>query len=289
MIQSLVNISIERRKLVGPVLLACLIFLRIPYLIGVTALFHKLPFLLGSIFNNGTFFITSLLIWWERDRLSEFHITRGVLVIFIWAPLVSLIISLVFIHEFSVGQIPLFHLLISFWLLWILKKSNFKNQQSSNNWIIRISVAVLVGICLGTIFGYVNGQQNLGGGIIGKHRTFPESVLMLLSVKSWVTVLPLFMVQLTTAATLEEPLFRGFLWGYLKNSGWEEKWILLFQAFLFWIGHIYYWSSAPYSFWIIVPFAGLILGFLAWTSRSIVTSMVSHGLFNSIGDFLAHF
>ncbi|WP_161796471.1 CPBP family glutamic-type intramembrane protease [Desulfosporosinus acididurans] len=48
-----------------------------------------------------------------------------------------------------------------------------------------------------------------------------------------------FLVQLNSAAILEEPLFHGFFWGYLKNWGWKESWIWLTQAGLFVIGHIY--------------------------------------------------
>jgi membrane protease YdiL (CAAX protease family) len=36
--------------------------------------------------------------------------------------------------------------------------------------------------------------------------------------------------QLAHAAIFEEPIFRGFLWGYLRKVNWKEKWILLFQA-----------------------------------------------------------
>jgi len=289
MIEFMDNIRTERRKIVGPILLACLLFLRLPYLIGASALFPK-TFLIGFVFNNSTFFITALLILWERKRLSEFHITLGALRIIIWAPLVSLLVGLVLMLGLSleVSAPLLIHILISFWLLWDLKKSNFKNTKQSHHWFKWIIIAIVVGICIGIVTGYIIGLQDIAG-VISKHRTVSESVLMLQSVKSWVTVLPLFMVQLTAAATLEEPLFRGFLWGYLRIMGWKDKWILLFQAFLFWIGHIYYWNSAPYSFWIIVPVGGLVLGLLAWKSHSIVTSMVSHGLFNSIGDFLAHY
>ncbi len=85
------------------------------------------------------------------------------------------------------------------------------------------------------------------------------------------------------AAVSEEPLFRGFLWGYLRKGGWSDGWICLFQAGLFMLGHIYYLNSLPISFWIIVPTGGLVLGWLAWRSRSIATSISAHATLNALG------
>jgi hypothetical protein len=86
---------------------------------------------------------------------------------------------------------------------------------------------------------------------------------------------------MSTAAIDEEPLFRGFLWGYLRDLGWKEKWILIFQAFLFWTIHINYWNKFPFI--ILLPFLGLLLGILAWRSRSIATSMAAHAGYNTLG------
>ena len=98
----------------------------------------------------------------------------------------------------------------------------------------------------------------------------------------------LIFTQLSTAAALEEPLFRGVLWGVLKDRGWKEVWILLFQALLFMLGHIYYLGSADLSFFVIVPVGAILLGLLAWKSRSIGTSMLFHGITNSLaGNFFA--
>jgi len=290
---SLDNLISERRRLVGPLLLIGLLILRLPYLIGVSAYFgfdKSLPVLALTIFKNGTFLLTALLIWWERKRLREFHITRGVLVIIIWGPILFGLISiiLVFGGNASLGQVPLIQMLIAFWLFWIIKRNPYMIQQHDNKKHIWILIAVVVGICIGLIFGYLNGLQGAIGVIIGKHRSLATAASLLLSAQSWLTIFPVFMAQLSNAATLEEPLFRGFLWGYLRLQGWNEKWILLLQALLFWVGHIYYLGVAPYSFWIIIPLSGLVLGFLAWRSRSIATSMTTHGLFNAIGDFIAH-
>lgn len=64
---------------------------------------------------------------------------------------------------------------------------------------------------------------------------------------------------------------------------WKDGWICIFQAGLFAIGHIYYLNKAAISFWLLVLISALVFGFVAWRSRSIVTSMAAHGTMNSLG------
>jgi hypothetical protein len=73
--------------------------------------------------------------------------------------------------------------------------------------------------------------------------------------------------RLTRAATYEEPLFRGFLWGYLKDRDWPERRVFGAVALLFWVGHLYCIFRAPVSFWFVVPLGSVILAYLAWRSR----------------------
>jgi membrane protease YdiL (CAAX protease family) len=95
--------------------------------------------------------------------------------------------------------------------------------------------------------------------------------------------------QLVIAAIPEEPLFRGFLWGVLKRYKWRDVWILFFQAGLFLFGHIYYYGGMPISFWVVVPTGGIILGILAWKSRSITTSMTAHAFINAIAQVVTFY
>jgi membrane protease YdiL (CAAX protease family) len=101
-------------------------------------------------------------------------------------------------------------------------------------------------------------------------------------------LMSLFFIQLGNAAAIEEPLFRGFLWGFLKSHHWNEYLIWLFQAALFSLGHIYYFGVNNFSFFVIVPFSALLFGLCAWRSRSIGTSMVVHGFYNSVIDVVSH-
>ena len=97
-----------------------------------------------------------------------------------------------------------------------------------------------------------------------------------------------FVIQLSNAAVMEEPLFRGFMWGCLEKSGWRQAWILLFQATIFCIGHVYYLPHDP-IFFIGTFIDALVFGFLVWKSKSIGTSMIAHGLINSLVDLIVHY
>ena len=135
-----------------------------------------------------------------------------------------------------------------------------------------VGVAVLVGIAFSAVTGY----------LIHFQRIIPPEVRIYLPGEAVRAVMLIF-VQFSTAAALEEPLFRGFLWGELREWGWKENHIWLLQTLLFTLGHIYYLGSANLSLFVIVPLGALILGFMAWKSRSIGISMLIHGIINSLG------
>jgi membrane protease YdiL (CAAX protease family) len=90
-----------------------------------------------------------------------------------------------------------------------------------------------------------------------------------------------FVYHLGFASISEEPLFRGFLWGYLRRLGWKDIWIWPAQAAIFMSAHLYFIDALPFEFWIVVPLAGLILGLFAWWSRSIAPGMMAHAAFNA--------
>lgn len=136
-------------------------------------------------------------------------------------------------------------------------------------------ISVIAGLCAGVLIGTVlNIQKN-----IGRSPGHPSIYYF---------VVP-FIIQLNRASVIEEPLFRGFLWGFLKKASWKDSQICLFQAALFMFGHIRYLGENNYSFFVIVPISALIFGLLVWRSKSISTSMITHGLINSVSNMVTHF
>jgi membrane protease YdiL (CAAX protease family) len=79
---------------------------------------------------------------------------------------------------------------------------------------------------------------------------------------------------------IEEIIFRGLLWAYLKKSNFEDSKILYIQAFLFWFGHVpTYWDN-PFQLWFWTPAIALWLGLLVKRSKSITLSIAGHFLYN---------
>ncbi len=45
--------------------------------------------------------------------------------------------------------------------------------------------------------------------------------------------------------------------------------------------HVYFINAMRYNFFVVVPAAGLLLGLLAWLSRSIAPGMLAHAGYNA--------
>lgn len=93
-----------------------------------------------------------------------------------------------------------------------------------------------------------------------------------------------FIYQMGHTAILEEPVFRGFLWGYLEQRRWHPAYIWQLQAALFWIAHLRYYER-PFTLWVALPVGGLLFGWLSWKSRSISASLLAHAVYNTVGAF----
>jgi membrane protease YdiL (CAAX protease family) len=78
----------------------------------------------------------------------------------------------------------------------------------------------------------------------------------------------------------EEFVFRGLLWGFLRDLKFSENKIIYIQAFLFWLCHFYF---APIVLWILFPLISILLGYLASRTKSITLSLFLHFLHNFLG------
>jgi len=94
--------------------------------------------------------------------------------------------------------------------------------------------------------------------------------------------------QIGYAGVFEDPVFRGILWGKLRQSRWRNWVVLLFQTLLFSLAHIHYLPHQAYAFWVTVPLGGLMLGALTWGSGSLAAPMLAHGIINNFIGFAAY-
>jgi membrane protease YdiL (CAAX protease family) len=186
---------------------------------------------------------THILQYWKFDSLLTFPKPFSLI---IWSISILLILSLIL----GKYKFPKIHLNIIVWLI----------------------IGFISGIFTVLLIGYP--------GSLGIERS-----LLPYSFQQFISSLSpqLFFYQAGYAAVSEEPLFRGFLWGYLRKIRISNFKILLIQAFLFMVGHIYRIKTDPISLFIVVPIGAIILGILAWRSKTISTSIVTHATVNAIG------
>ncbi len=218
-----------------------------------------------------TYLITAILIWRERDHLSIFFIGKLAVLLFILSKPYQVLIWLLGLAPYVKIYIVVLFLPVSIVLLVALWKARPLSISNPPHLLHSSAVAILAGIAFGVFTAYINTFQAFEQG-------YSTSIKDLFLVPS---------VQLGNAAVYEEPLFRGFLWGYLRQRGWNNLPILLVQAGLFWLSHPVLATLYPFSFWIIVPLAGLLLGLIAWRARDIAPGMFAHGLIDGLGQVVA--
>ena len=248
----------KKHTTISLLLLAGLLFLRFPFLIGAQMLLPEQPPLPRTIsmfvFIIGTYLLAAVLIWWEREHLRDF-----------WIDLAAGITFLLQLFCFPIG-IGLFRAMRR-------HQATFPSPPA-NIWRWALLGAVLAILCnifviagLGIEPPGARGAQPAGFGYL----------------------LPAIVLQITMAGVFEEPLFRGFLWGHLRRAHWKDGSIWLFQALLFTLGHVYYLQNEAIGPWFIrIMLPALLIGFIAWRAKSIFASMVTHAFFNASGDVLLH-
>lgn len=221
-----------------------------------------------------TYLLVALFIFRHRLALAHFHFTGLSIVLFIIAPVADPAVHALFGYPLS--QAPFFWpvgltldiptIIISLILagaLWI-KRSEVCTGRDSSWWLI-LAVIIAMGVAFPV-----------------KWLTIPANPLTIERTLTPGILAAMLVSQLAKAAAMEEPVFRGILWGYLSLRGWTWKRILIIQTILFWIPHISN-LNLPVLFWIWAPLYGLIFGLIAWRSRSIATTMLSHTVTNTIG------
>lgn len=100
-------------------------------------------------------------------------------------------------------------------------------------------------------------------------------------INSVINFMILFVNQLGHSVIFEEILFRGMLIGYLQGIGFADKKVMVVQILCFMVAHINGVSN-PYIFLIVIPIFSLVVGFLAIRYKSLIPSIFTHGVFNTM-------
>jgi len=272
------NFEVKKaHRRISLILLAGLLFLRLPMLAGVIYFSKTPPAWLPPTFEITTYLLTALLLWWEKDSLADFHIDKlAITIIILFKPIQTIILALWRFDENALAfpkmpSLAIWVIAVGLAIAFKISRLKLPKIQATNfRWF---GAGALTGIGIAILLAYPMSLQIDRSDLNARPELLPILVMVVQD----------FVYQLGFAAVAEEPLFRGFLWGYLRQFGWKERWIWLFQAGLFTLGHIYYLNKAPISFWLMVPTSALVFGLMAWRSRSIATSMAVHGAVNAFG------
>ena len=266
--------------LIPLLVLGGLLLLRLPFFTGAELLQAGSTAWVMQVFDIGTYFLTAILIWLERRHLEEFHITPLALVmILVFKPLMPVIIYAMGGVDYPLSitsPVTFLYLVIAVGLSLALIIPDRKWKSVPRHDWIWLGWGVLggLGIALLTCYPMALSLKAFG-------------VLYGFSIQDLTDAFIRVPHQIGYAAITEEPLFRGFLWGYLKKYHWKEGAILVFQTGLFMLGHAYYLKKMPLMLWVSIPLVGFGLGLLVWRSRTIATSMAAHTMVNAFTSLFA--
>jgi membrane protease YdiL (CAAX protease family) len=253
-------------------------FLILIRLVPYEYIFHgngALLLLFLKVYQVITYLLIAYLIFLEKDNLRTFHIDRISIMIFL------LFRTILFINWRSVGYLDFAILGINI-ITAIVLFTKLRNGVMREPILLRNIGWIIVGLFFGTIYFGIQFFTVLFI-FTGK----PTIYLNFFQIQSIGLFLFGFVRSLGNEAIDEEPIFRGFLWGYLRQIGLNEKWIWIIQGFLFWTAHSSQLLFGQISFWFGLPF-GLLLGWLSWRSRSITSSMSAHAIFNTAVSVLKY-
>ncbi len=260
--------------------LIVLLLLRIPFVIAITYFTPVEDQSGGAVYEVGTYLLTAILIWWERRQLADFHMdTVALIFILVFRPLQTLILNYWKVDSPLAFPNPAALMLwaIAFGLVTLLWYSGFKLTRIRNTDAVWLGIGLLAGLLVSI------GQNTGPFQSAVTHSHLPSTQFLSVLASTGV----IFFYHMGFAAINEEPLFRGFLWGYLRQRKWKEIWIWFFQAALFTLAHVYFARQYPLLFWVYIPLAALLLGYLAWRSRSIAGSMLAHAMINASAYIVA--
>jgi membrane protease YdiL (CAAX protease family) len=237
--------------------------------------FHP-PIWVDPIYQLSAYILVVFLVCINLNELVTYNIDRFALfLLVVGAPLNTILtkLNLPFPVNSKMTLFLLYLPLAIFFLTFVLNRKSIIQSLRMPR-LFHIFLAVLVGLAAAAVTGLL--IRSTQSTFFPQHLSITQ--LLLLPVQ-----------QYSYAAVTEEPFFRGFLWGLMKQSGFKDRSVFITQAVLFWIAHIYYINIYPISFWVIVPLGAIVFGLLIWNSKSLSTSLIAHGLMNGVGQAIAYY
>lgn len=220
------------------------------------------PYLSQAIHFAG-FIVVALLVMLRRQTLRHYYIDK-----------VSLITILLFAG--FLGPVPtsapiwfaatsiLAHALVALFIWWRLRGSEILTEGR----MARIIPYALLGLAVAVANQLITTRLQLPF----------QSLIEGLTLLGPLSAVDLFATRMGMVASIEEPIFRGFLLGYLiHDRGWNPHIAVVGQTILFWAPHIYQVGN-PFHFWLALPMTGIMYGYLTLWTKSIAPAIFAHGV-----------
>jgi hypothetical protein len=140
-------------------LIAGLFLLRVPFLGGMrTFTWTRTSYWVAPIFEVGTYLLTAILIWLERDRLPDNHIDRLALFILVLGKPVELLLSKFLSPpgRYLASKATLLYLPVAIGLLVGLSRARPKLTKFGPRKWLWVGVGVLAGILVGALSGWLS-------------------------------------------------------------------------------------------------------------------------------------
>ena len=208
------------------------------------------------------YILTATVVWLNRHRLAAINVDRAFMVILILAGAVS-----AFYLTRAIGSLVALTAGFFFWAYYngyFVFQNPVPDPKGTGLLILLTILLALAPVLLFRLT--VKTSLNF--------QTFIETFLGIL-------------IAELVGIVFEEVIFRGALWAYLRSFGFSEPVAFSVQAFLFWVSHHrFLLLTPPYSFWVSLPIQSVLFGLLAWRSKSLTPSTISHFLFNFTSQLL---
>lgn len=266
------QLSANKHQVIFWIALSLLCILRLPF----SWIGNSIPssrVWIDPVFEIGTYTLIVFLIWWERENLEIHHMDAfAIFIIILFKPISTLFLR--FWRPDSPVAFPKPLSLLFFLAALILLIQILQKKIKLEGEVGKTMLWMLAGGCIGILFFVVSAVIMVQ---FFKYPVLGESNLSML-------LNPIY--QIGYASVVEEPFFRGFLWGGLKKVGVKEIWILFIQAVLFTVGHLNLLKSTnPVVNLSFIFICAMLMGVLVWRSRKLSTSMVFHGFGNGSAIF----
>ncbi|MCL4275407.1 MAG: CPBP family intramembrane metalloprotease [Anaerolineales bacterium] len=230
--------------------------------VSIMSLFIDLSWNIAYLLIAPIYVVIALLIFFERKNLREFNLDRFSLLL--------LVFSSVFRRRLGVENEFIFLLIIGIAGLVVLVSAvlNWAQVPKTNfRWLV---IGLFIGCVTLVPIAFIESFQ-------------PSRVLYDAPVSYgffW-DAMRRVIYNISFNAPIEEILFRGFLWGYLKNLNWNDNAIFWTQGALFWFSHLGAIGS-PLTFFLTIPIGTYILSELTKRSGRVSPSILFHLIINSM-------